>query len=114
MPIYEYECKKCESRFEIHQSIKDDSLKIHDDCGGDLQKIYSASGIILKGSGFYKNDSRSSEKRPSAQRSSEKQSTASEKSSKSSEKSIDASKTKDKPSSQPDKKTSSQSTSSSK
>lgn len=65
MPNYEYECSKCNSKFEVYQSIKDDALKTHDNCGGDLQKVFSASGVILKGSGFYRNDSRQTEQKKS-------------------------------------------------
>lgn len=60
MPIYQYACQKCGENFEVEQSMKDDALTTHDNCGGDLNKIYSASGIILKGSGFFKTDNKSS------------------------------------------------------
>jgi putative FmdB family regulatory protein len=62
MPTYRYRCSECGEEFELWQSIKDDSLLTHDDgCGGEVLKVLTAAGIVLKGSGFYKNDSRSSD-----------------------------------------------------
>jgi putative FmdB family regulatory protein len=67
MPTYVYECAKCNDEFEIWQSIKDDPLKRHTGgCGGKLVKVIQPAGIVLKGSGFYKNDSRGSSKRSTA------------------------------------------------
>jgi putative FmdB family regulatory protein len=61
MPTYRYRCGECGEEFEVWQSIKDDSLPTHDEgCGGPLVKVLTPAGIVLKGSGFYKNDSRSS------------------------------------------------------
>jgi putative FmdB family regulatory protein len=63
MPTYRYRCSQCGDEFEQWQSIRDDSLRTHDDgCGGDLLKVLTPAGIVLKGSGFYKTDSRSSER----------------------------------------------------
>jgi len=63
MPTYQYRCAKCGEQFEVWQSIHDDALTTHDDeCGGALSKVMGAAGIVLKGSGFYKNDSRSNSK----------------------------------------------------
>jgi putative FmdB family regulatory protein len=62
MPTYRYRCSGCGEEFELWQSIKDDSLLTHEDgCGGEVLKVLTAAGIVLKGSGFYKTDSRSSE-----------------------------------------------------
>jgi putative FmdB family regulatory protein len=62
MPTYRYRCSGCGEEFELWQSIKDDSLRTHEDgCGGEVLKVLTAAGIVLKGSGFYKNDSRSSD-----------------------------------------------------
>jgi putative FmdB family regulatory protein len=59
MPTYEYACKKCGDKFDIVQSFSDKPLKKHPgDCGGPVQKIFHASGIVFKGSGFYVTDSR--------------------------------------------------------
>ncbi|MGD2043197.1 MAG: zinc ribbon domain-containing protein [Acidimicrobiia bacterium] len=60
MPTYEYACKKCGENFEIFQSFSDKPLKKHKQCGGDLQKVFHARGIVFKGGGFYATDSRPS------------------------------------------------------
>ncbi len=61
MPTYEYECTKCNDRFEISQSIKDEPLTKCSKCSGKLRRLIGAgSGIIFKGSGFYATDYRSS------------------------------------------------------
>ena len=60
MPTYVYQCSKCGDEFELWQSISDDPLKKHSGCGGKVTKVLQPVGIVLKGSGFYKNDSRSS------------------------------------------------------
>ena len=59
MPTYRYRCGRCGDELEVWQSITADPLTEHEDCGGDLVKVLSPAGIVLKGSGFYKNDSRS-------------------------------------------------------
>lgn len=58
MPIYEYECEKCHITFEIIQPISAKPLKKHEEngCNGKVQRLVSASGFILKGSGWYVND----------------------------------------------------------
>ena len=63
MPTYVYECAKCGDEFELYQSFTDDPLKKHPGCGGKVAKVFQPVGIVLKGSGFYKNDSRSGGKR---------------------------------------------------
>lgn len=64
MPTYQYRCAKCGEQFEVWQSIHDDSLTVHDsECGGALSKVMGAAGIVLKGSGFYRNDSRANDGR---------------------------------------------------
>jgi putative FmdB family regulatory protein len=60
MPTYEYTCKRCSQTFEAFQSFSDKPLRKHADCGGDLQKVFHARGVVFKGSGFYSTDSRSS------------------------------------------------------
>src|SRR5918998_39403 len=60
MPTYEYRCKDCGEQLEIVQSFADDPLTDCPDCGGNLKKVFNSVGISFKGSGFYKNDSRSS------------------------------------------------------
>ena len=58
MPTYEYACTTCGHRLEAVQRFSDDPLTECPECGGALRKVYGAVGIVLKGSGFYKNDSR--------------------------------------------------------
>lgn len=72
MPTYEYRCNKCEKQFEVEQKMTDDVFKIHDivadpdfnNCLGDLVKVFSSVGIVWKGSGFYKTDTRSPGSKP--------------------------------------------------
>lgn len=61
MPTYEYACKKCGENFDVVQSFADEPLKRHKGgCGGAVRRVFGSVGISFKGSGFYKNDSRSS------------------------------------------------------
>ncbi len=60
MPTYEYTCKSCGEHTEAVQSFTDDPLTVCPNCGGNLRKVFGNIGISFKGSGFYKNDSRSS------------------------------------------------------
>ena len=60
MPTYEYACTSCGEHLEAQQSFSDDPLTTCPNCGGQLRKVYGNVGIVLKGSGFYKTDSRSS------------------------------------------------------
>jgi putative FmdB family regulatory protein len=62
MPTYEFRCTKCGEHLEVVQSFKDAPLTECPNCGGELRKVYSPIGIVLKGSGFYKTDSRGSGK----------------------------------------------------
>jgi putative FmdB family regulatory protein len=56
MPIYEYRCAKCGKVFEALQRFSDAPLKIHEDCGGEVEKLISQSAFQLKGSGWYQTD----------------------------------------------------------
>jgi putative FmdB family regulatory protein len=60
MPTYEYRCKDCGHVLEAQQAFTDDPLTECPACGGTLKKKFGSVGISFKGSGFYKNDSRSS------------------------------------------------------
>jgi putative FmdB family regulatory protein len=60
MPTYEYACNDCGHNFEIVQSFSDDALTSCPECGGQLRKVFGSVGIVFKGSGFYKTDSRGS------------------------------------------------------
>jgi putative FmdB family regulatory protein len=58
VPTYEYACTACGHRLDAVQRFSDDPLTECPECGGALRKVYGAVGIVLKGSGFYRNDSR--------------------------------------------------------
>jgi putative FmdB family regulatory protein len=59
VPTYAYACKDCTHEFDIVQSFTDDSLTVCPECGGSLRKKFNSVGVVFKGSGFYRNDSRS-------------------------------------------------------
>ncbi|MGA8988578.1 FmdB family zinc ribbon protein [Aeromicrobium sp.] len=59
MPKYQYQCKDCGEALEVQQSFTDDALSVCPTCQGDLRKVFNAVGVVFKGSGFYRNDSRS-------------------------------------------------------
>jgi len=58
MPTYEYACTECGQHLEVVQSMSDTSLTTCAVCGGRLRKVFSPIGIVFKGSGFYRTDSR--------------------------------------------------------
>jgi putative FmdB family regulatory protein len=58
LPTYEYACKACGHELEAVQKFTDEPLTECPECHGALRKVYGAVGIVLKGSGFYKTDSR--------------------------------------------------------
>ena len=58
MPTYQYVCTECGEPLEAVQSFTDDALTTCPVCGGQLRKVFSAVGVVFKGSGFYRNDSR--------------------------------------------------------
>ncbi|MFF4967503.1 FmdB family zinc ribbon protein [Streptomyces sp. NPDC001037] len=60
MPTYQYQCTECGEGLEAVQKFTDDALTECPACGGRLKKVFSAVGIVFKGSGFYRNDSRGS------------------------------------------------------
>lgn len=68
MPTYEYECKECEHKFEVFQSMKGDPIKECPECKGEVRRLFgTGGGIIFKGSGFYATDYRSEEYKRRAQ-----------------------------------------------
>jgi putative FmdB family regulatory protein len=91
MPTYEYRCTKCGEHLEVVQSFKDAPLTECPTCAGELRKVYSPVGIVLKGSGFYKTDSRSGGKKNLPSRYKDKESSSSSSSSDSSSSSSDSS-----------------------
>jgi putative FmdB family regulatory protein len=60
VPTYQYQCTECGDGLEVVQKFTDDSLTECPGCQGRLKKVFSAVGIVFKGSGFYRNDSRGS------------------------------------------------------
>jgi putative FmdB family regulatory protein len=58
VPTYQYSCTDCGHFFEVFQSFSDDSLTECPECGGTLRKVFNAVGVVFKGSGFYRTDSR--------------------------------------------------------
>ncbi|AMM33451.1 FmdB family transcriptional regulator [Sinomonas atrocyanea] len=58
MPTYAYACKDCDHAFETVQSFSDASLTVCPECGGTLRKKFNTVGVVFKGSGFYRTDSR--------------------------------------------------------
>jgi putative FmdB family regulatory protein len=58
VPTYQYACTECGDRSEVVQRFSDDPLTVCSACGGKLRKIFSPVGIVFKGSGFYRTDSR--------------------------------------------------------
>jgi putative FmdB family regulatory protein len=58
VPTYEYACAECGERLEAVQKFSDDPLTVCPACGGRLRKVFSPVGIVFKGSGFYRTDSR--------------------------------------------------------
>ncbi|MGO4131193.1 FmdB family zinc ribbon protein [Janibacter sp. RAF20_2_2] len=59
MPTYAYACADCGHAFDIVQSFSDDALTTCPQCQGRLRKQFNAVGVVFKGGGFYRNDSRS-------------------------------------------------------
>jgi putative FmdB family regulatory protein len=66
MPTYEYACDSCGHQFEQFQSFTESALTECPECKGAIRKVFSNVGVVFKGSGFYKNDSRSTPAAPTA------------------------------------------------
>ena len=62
MPTYEYVCNSCGEHLEVVQSFRDEPLTTCPSCAGPLRKVFGSIGVVFKGSGFYKTDSRSDSK----------------------------------------------------
>ncbi|UQX01535.1 FmdB family zinc ribbon protein [Streptomyces sp. RerS4] len=79
MPTYQYQCTECGEGLEAVQKFTDDALTVCPNCDGRLKKVFSAVGIVFKGSGFYRNDSRgaSSSSTPASKSSSSSSATSS-------------------------------------
>ncbi|MFH9571819.1 FmdB family zinc ribbon protein [Streptomyces sp. NPDC017230] len=85
MPTYQYQCTECGEGLEAVQKFTDDALTECPNCQGRLKKVFSAVGIVFKGSGFYRNDSRGSSSSSSPAKSSSSASSTSSSSSSSSD-----------------------------
>ncbi|CAA0132363.1 Uncharacterised protein [Mycolicibacterium vanbaalenii] len=108
MPTYSYACTECDNKFDVVQSFTDDSMTECPKCDGRLRKLFGKVGVVFKGSGFYRTDSRE------AAKSSAKSSGGSDSSSESSSSSSTSSSTSEKTTSGSSDKSSSSSDSSSK
>src|ERR1700727_1759470 len=82
VPTYSYACTECDDRFDVVQAFTDDTLTTCEKCSGRLRKLFNSVGVVFKGSGFYRTDSREANKKSAAARngSSTKGSGSSEKS----------------------------------
>ena len=63
MPTYSYACTECGDRFDAVQAFTDDALTTCTKCSGRLRKLFNSVGVVFKGSGFYRTDSRESSKK---------------------------------------------------
>jgi putative FmdB family regulatory protein len=79
VPTYQYVCTECGDQVEAVQKFTDDPLTVHDTCGGRLRKVFSPVGIVFKGSGFYRTDSRKGASASTAASSSDSPSSAGDK-----------------------------------
>jgi putative FmdB family regulatory protein len=66
VPTYSYACTECGNRFDEVQSFSDDALTTCPTCSGRLRKLFGNVGVVFKGSGFYRNDSRETAKSASS------------------------------------------------
>jgi putative FmdB family regulatory protein len=62
VPTYSYACTECDNRFDAVQAFSDDALTTCEKCSGRLRKLFGSVGVVFKGSGFYRNDSREAAK----------------------------------------------------
>lgn len=58
MPTYQFQCTQCEHGFEVIQSFQDETIPDCPECKGAAKKVYGGIGVLFKGPGFYKTDSR--------------------------------------------------------
>jgi putative FmdB family regulatory protein len=65
VPTYSYACTECGHRFDVVQAFTDDSLTTCEKCSGRLRKLFNSVGVVFKGSGFYRTDSREATKNAS-------------------------------------------------
>jgi|ERR1035438_9279851 putative FmdB family regulatory protein len=65
MPIYEYSCHRCGKKFDVRQKFADEPVKVHEECGGEVERLISAPSLHFKGTGFYATDYAKSGQSPS-------------------------------------------------
>ena len=65
MPLYDYRCHKCGETFEVRQKFSDELLRVHENCGGELERLISAPALQFKGTGWYVTDYAKNGKSPS-------------------------------------------------
>jgi putative FmdB family regulatory protein len=70
MPLYDYRCHKCGETFEVRQKFSDETLTVHEGCGGELERLISAPALQFKGTGWYITDYARNGKSPSSSSSS--------------------------------------------
>ncbi|MEO8850481.1 MAG: FmdB family zinc ribbon protein [Allobranchiibius sp.] len=104
MPTYSYTCKDCDHAFDISQAFTDDALTVCPECSGKLRKVWGSVGVVFKGSGFYRNDSRDADAKKSSKADPAVSSTSAD------SKSSDTTSSESKPESAPSKDSSSTST----
>jgi putative FmdB family regulatory protein len=63
VPTYSYACTECDDRFDVVQAFTDDALTTCEKCSGRLRKLFNSVGVVFKGSGFYRTDSREDRKK---------------------------------------------------
>lgn len=95
MPTYSYACTECDNRFDAVQAFSDDALTTCPQCSGRLRKLFNSVGVVFKGSGFYRTDSREGGKTSKADSASSEKSGASASSSSSSPSSTEKSSSSD-------------------
>lgn len=71
MPTYQYRCTNCGNELEAVQKFSDPALTVCPECEGELRKVFSAVGVVFKGSGFYRTDSRKSSSLPASEKKSD-------------------------------------------
>jgi putative FmdB family regulatory protein len=81
VPTYSYACTECDNRFDAVQAFTDDALKECPKCSGRLRKLFGSVGVVFKGSGFYRTDSRAGSGSSSSNDETKKSSTSTESSS---------------------------------
>jgi len=77
VPTYSYACTDCGNRFDVVQAFSDDALSTCEKCSGRLRKLFGNVGVVFKGSGFYRNDSREAAKSSGSKSSSSSESSSS-------------------------------------